>query len=156
MTYNDEQTLLEAIVSLLKQSDVVKRLFEKYDTDIEDIDKMPIALVDLPVSAKTKNGKVFINKKLLDDGDFEDHVHYIVHEATHWLQQKDGYARTKNRRDFDYLDLPEEIEAFKTQIEFMKEFYGKEVAEEYVDDLLDFHEFKGKEREKKKTELIGG
>lgn len=151
-----EKALIDTIKSLLKQSPTVQKMFEEFGVDVEKIDDVPIEFRKLKVSAKTKNGQVYLNEKLLDDGDFKDDVHYIVHEATHWLQQTNGDAdKYRPKSDQDYLDLPAEVEAFGNQIRFMKEFYGEEKAQEYLDDLLDFHEMDGDARDKKASELMG-
>ncbi len=116
---------------------------------------MPIEFCKLKASAKTKNGKVYLNEKLLEDGNFQDDIHYIVHESQHWLQQTAGKEKYHDNGDTEYLDLPAEIEAFTVQIAFMKDFYSGDFAKEYLEDLLDFHELKGTERNRKREQLQG-
>lgn len=156
MSDQAKEILVDAITTLLKENKVVKRMFDSFGVDVEDIEKMPIEFANLKVSAKTKNGKVYLNDKLLEDNDFKDDIHYIVHEAVHWLQQTRGDVRKYKKDESDeYLDLPAEIEAFRYQIQFMDDFQGAERAEQYVDDLLDFHDVEGEERAAKKEELMG-
>jgi cell division FtsZ-interacting protein ZapD len=153
---NNEQALIDTIKALLKQSPTVQGMFDAFGVDIEELESIPIEFKKLKVSAKTKNGQVYLNEELLADGDFKSDVHYIVHEANHWLQQTKGDAdKYQIDSDLDYLDLPAEIEAFGYQIRFMKEFYGEETAHKYLDDLLDFHDIEGEARDKKSSELMG-
>lgn len=153
---NKEKSLLDAIKLLLKDHPVVQKMFDEFDVDREHIVNMPLEFGKLDVSAKTKNGRVYLNEKLIDDGNFKDDLHYVVHEARHWLQQTNGDARKyKAQGDEEYLDLPAEVEAFKDQIAFMKRFYGEKEARTYLDKLLDFHEFEGEDRKRKYKELMG-
>lgn len=156
MNSKDSKVLLEAITSLLKDNAIVQELFKKFDVPLEKIDSIPIEFQEMEVSAKTKKGKIYINESLLSDGDFSEDVHYIVHEIVHWLQQIYG-DKTKypKSNDVHYLDLPSEIEAFKYQIKFIGSFQSADDAEQYVSDLLDFHEFKGEDRAIKASELNG-
>jgi hypothetical protein len=85
-------------------------------------------------------------------------MHYIVHELCHWMQQSKSDPHElipSGDHDLDYLDMPSEHEAFMFQVQFIKEFSGKKAAEEYVEELLDFHELKGKRREEKRKQLLG-
>jgi len=151
-----KKVLVDAITTLLKDNKTVKLMFENFKVDINELDNMPIDFAPLEVSAKTRNGKVYLNDKLLEDDDFKDDIHYIVHEAVHWLQQTYGDARNyKKGPDDEYLDLPSEIEAFRYQVQFMKDFQSPERAEQYVDDLIDFHDLEDDERHSKKEELMG-
>lgn len=151
-----KQALVDAITTLLKANKVVQRMFADFGAEVDSFDDMPVDFADLKVSAKTKNGKVYLNEKLLDDNDFKDDIHYLVHEGAHWLQQTRGDMREYAANDSDeYLDLPAEIEAFRYQIQFIDDFQGSDRAEQYVEDLLDFHELEGEERAAKKEELMG-
>jgi len=151
-----EKILINAIKHMLKSNDVVKRMFLDFGESVDILDSIPVEFADMKASAKTKGGKVFLNKKLLEDGDFSQDIHYIVHEANHWLQQKHNSVKDYDiDDDTDYLDLPFEVEAFRNQVKFMSEFYGEKDADDYVEELLDFHELAGKERARKKKEIMG-
>lgn len=148
-----EQELLDKVMDLLKHSAVVAQMFEKFNTPMADIDSVPINFSDLDVSAKTKNEKIYLNNELVENEDFTKHMHYVVHELCHYLQQStDSVGDYAD--DTDYLDLPTEVEAFNYQIKFIKELDGASAAKKYLDDLLDFHEYKGKARDRKANELL--
>lgn len=150
-----EQTIRE-ILDFLKSSDVVKGMFSKYDIPLSYLDRIQVEFAPLDVSAKTKDCIIYINSGFLEDLEFSDDIHYMVHELCHVLQQM---TRSKEElmsaTSFDYLDMPTELEAFKCQIAFMKEFYDEDFAEDYVEQLLDFHEYEGEEREEKYKLLMG-
>lgn len=152
----EKDEMLEQIVNLLKQHPVVGQIFDRFDIDLEFIHEIPISFDDLDVSAKAKGGKIYINDGFLEDGNFIDDIHYIVHELTHVLQQITGNVHERGEPGEDhYLDDPAEMEAFKEQIKFIDDYKGEGEADQYVDDLLDFHEFKGKKRTKKRRQLRG-
>lgn len=149
------QKVIDLAKEFLKCSPVVQAMFEDYSVPISEISQVPIQFAPLDVSAKTKDKKVYINESLLEDG-FEDDIHYIVHEICHYLQQVTGDVDDYNLGDYDdYLDLPTEMEAFAYQVQFMRDHYSEDVALDYVEDLLDFHEYKGKARKEKKDRLLG-
>jgi hypothetical protein len=147
--------ILAKIIDFLKGSQAVRGMFSHYRVPLERIHDVDIRFTELPVSAKTKDEIIYINNKFLEDSDFSEEMHYIVHEMCHWLQQRcdDPYDRFP-KEGTDYLDMPSEWEAFMYQAHFMREFYGDGRAEEYVDDLLDFHEIEGEERKKKREALL--
>lgn len=149
-----EQTI-RRILDFLKSSAVVKGMFEKYDVPLSYMTKIIVEFAPLDVSAKTKDCIIYINSDFLADLEFSDHIHYIVHEMCHVLQQMTHDPKDLVKPNLDYLDMPTEMEAFQCQIAFMKEFYSDEVAEDYVEQLLDFHQYEGKEKEKKRKNLMG-
>lgn len=150
-----EQELLDKVRDLLKHSAIVAQMFEKFDTSIKKIEDVPIQFSDIDVSAKTKDKKIYLNNILIDDDDFTNHMHYVVHELCHFLQQFNGeVSKYKNLDEMDYLDQPTEIEAFNYQIKFIKELDGQNAADKYLKDLLDFHEYKGTARDRKSHELL--
>lgn len=153
---NKREKLINTVKQLLKKSPVVLAMFEEFSFPIDEIDNVSIDFAKLDVSAKTKNKKIYLNERFLEDGEFTEDLHYIVHELTHYLQQTKGEVKHfPDLDDLDYLDKPTEIEAFQYQIQFMKDQYGDQIAEEYINDLLDFHELSGKEAEEKKVKLLG-
>jgi len=150
------QTILAHIKNLLKESPVIKAMFEEFKVPIDEMDIIHIEFADLDVSAKTKDRKIYINQDFLKNNKFEEEIHYIVHEVTHYLQQSLGEVKKyKDLHNKDYLDKATELEAFQYQIQFIKEQYGEKRATEYVEDLLDFHELTGKDAEEKRVKLLG-
>lgn len=152
---NSVDALLSKILDFLMTSPAVKGMFDRYKVPLERIHDVDIRFADIPVSAKTKDRVIFINKNFLSDGNFSKEMHYIVHELCHWLQQEcdDPYDMIPPAGT-DYLEMPSELEAFMYQAHFMREFYGDSEAEQYVDDLLDFHEIDGEDRKKKRRALL--
>ena len=150
------QQMLDKIKKYLQSSTAVRAMCWRYGVNPESISSASIEFADLPVSAKTKNTKIYINKSFLEDANFSEEIHYIVHELCHWLQQTcdDPYRLIPDDQSTDYLDMPSEFEAFMFQVQFMKENYGVDRARQYVDELLDFHKITGKEKEKKKKDLL--
>lgn len=147
---------LEYIVNLLKEHPQVKDLFLRFKIPLDAIHEIPIEFDDLDVSAKAKKGRIILNERLIEDGNFIDDLHYIVHELVHVLQQHTGAVKDHgDLSQYDYLDNPLEMEAFQEQIRFIEAYKDKEGADEYLEGLLDFHELEGKEREEKESQLRG-
>lgn len=116
------------------------------------VDDVKITFEPLDVSAKTINGRVILNDSLFDKGDWHDQMRYIIHELTHVIQQEEGMVEGKVDKN-NYLDDPNEQEAFQVQLEYMDEHTPEEV-QRYLENLLDHHNIKGKERKEKKEVLI--
>lgn len=133
--------------------DVVAK-FKKYDVPLSAIDDVHVEFADLDVSAKTKDEKIYLNKKMLEpDSEIKDPTHYLAHELVHYLQQFTGNTAGHKLVD-DYLDKPTEMEAFQVQVKYKERHESPEEANEYIDDLLDHHDVSNpKERKEKKEEL---
>jgi hypothetical protein len=150
-----KEQIIKKVVELLKKSAVVAQMFERFDKPISVIDEAPISFADLDVSAKTKDEKIYLNNILVEEEDFLDHMHYIVHEMCHYLQQTTGeIEQYPNLHEMEYLDQPTELEAFNYQVKFIREISGEEEANKYVRDLLDFHEYEHSARDRKYQQLI--
>lgn len=136
----------------VKDDPEVKEKFEEYGVSLDEIDDVHVEFDELDVSAKTKDEKIYINKKLVEEKS-QDPTHYLVHELVHYLQQStDNVDHNKHKKE--YLDRETELEAFKSQVDYKKREYSPEVAEEYVENLLDYHDIDGKDREEKREELL--
>ena len=146
--------LIEKVRNRIRNHPVVIKLFEDHGLDPDEIDLVPMCFADLDVSARTDHGVIYFNTKLLEDGDFEGDDHYMVHELTHWAQQTTGSKPTKGSDDASYLDNPAEKEGFQNQSEYIAETQGEDEAEEYINQVMDHHDVKGKEREKRIDELL--
>lgn len=146
--------LIKQMREIAKKDSGIIAKFEEYSIPLDHINDVPIEYADLEVSAKTKDGHIYLNEKLLEKDDpLEASVHYIIHELVHVLQQRSDQGGVENKND-DYLDKDTEIESFQTQIDFKEREEGKGSGEEYADGLLDHHGLSGKERKDKKKELM--
>jgi hypothetical protein len=137
----------------LKNDKVWKEKCKEYDVDPDIIDIIPIRFGDLDVSAKTVKAVIILNYKLLCDGDFQKDYSYMIHELVHFLQQSFSNKPTKSSNDGDYLSNRFEQDAFKDQVEYIAEHQGKDKAEDYVDDLLEYHDVDGK-KEKQLEDVL--
>lgn len=145
--------LFDIAKNYLKKNEVVQQMFKDHDVPIAYIDLIPCRFGDLKVSAKTTKGVIILNYKLLSDGNFFKDYSYLVHEILHNLQQLFGDAPTKSSNTGDYLHNKYEIEGFQYQLEFINDQFGEIAAEKYVDNLLDYHNKNGKERESLKNKM---
>lgn len=145
---------IEEFLKTLASNKIVIKMFADYGMPISAIYNIDFEFVNLNVSAKTKNKKIYLDRSLLEVKNFDEQVHYLVHEMCHYLQQVTGKIASDQEHE-DYLDKKSEVEAFSRQIDFMNEVYGPEHGFGYAESLLDFHKFKGKERENKLKELLG-
>lgn len=149
-----QEDLIEQVINLLKEHGLVQNLFRKFDIDPEYIHRVEIKFGDIGVSAKANKDGIVINKKFLEDGNLVDDLHYIVHELVHVLQYLTGFVdKAKEYKFKHYLDNPLELQAFKEQIRFIREYKNKEESDKYLKQLLDFHEIDGKERAAKERIL---
>lgn len=143
--------LIASLRNRLKKTKVARRLCGKYGEDPDFIDRVPIRFEPLDVSAKTVDGEILLNERLLD-GEARDCLRYLVHELVHCLQQKHGKV-DDSPKDGDYLDDPNEQEAFRAQYDYMETVYDPEYNQEYLENLMDHHDVRGKERLRKIREL---
>ena len=145
--------LIQRAKDFLKKNDIFIDMCKEFDVDPDFIDFVPVKFGDLDVSAQTAFGVITLNYKLLCDGNFFNDYGYLVHESRHYLDQCFGSKPTQGADDGKYLDNPFEEEAFKDQIGYIDDIFGKQEAENYTDNLLDHHEIKNKKerKDKKKT-----
>lgn len=145
---------IEQIKIALKKEPIIQKAFKQYNRNINDVDKISISFDDkLDVSAKTVNGKIFLNSKMLKDN-WKDYFHYAIHECIHYLQHTSGECKSHEQiTNENYLDNKNEIEAFQKQISYRKKTEPKSEVNTYLNDLLDKHEIPKDERNEKKKEL---
>ena len=138
----------------LKADQTYRDLCEEYDHDESIIDGIPVVFTsEIDVTAKTVNAKVFINTSIIDDK-FEIVARYLLHELTHCFQHMEKEGKKNKEKNKVYLNRPEEMEAFQYQIEFdARKRSGKKVNE-YVNDLLSYHDIPKEKRPAKKEELM--
>lgn len=150
----DEIELLSKIKADLKENDVAKEICKEYGFDIDIIDGVPLKFSDeLDVSARTKDSHIELNSNLMDEP-FETMMRYAIHELVHALQHMKSKHKVDPHKDMEYLDRPDELEAFQYQIKFEDDARGPMEAENYVDNLLDYHDIDVREREDKREELL--
>lgn len=151
---DSEIELISKIKETLKSDPIIKNLLNEYGKDKDFIDALPLDFSeDLDVSAKTINARIILNKKLLSET-FDIIYRYAVHEVVHALQHVNLAADDQGYDQYEYLDRPDELEAFQVQIEADKNRRGEEAVIEYVEDLLDYHEIPADEKDDKKNELL--
>ena len=150
----DEVELLSKVRKALLNDKTAKKICRDKEVGDWFLSGVPIRFEEIKQSAKTVNAHIILNKKLTEKP-FSILMRYVIHELTHAIQHTQN-NKSKDHADEaeDYLDKETEVEAFKYQIEFDSNKRGDSKVEEYVDDLLDFHKIKGKERVNKKRELL--
>ncbi|KKK69937.1 hypothetical protein LCGC14_2929050, partial [marine sediment metagenome] len=101
----DVEKFIQEMRETVKNDPAVIEKFEEYGVSLDDIDIVHIEFCELDVSAKTKDKKIYINEKMLeDDGKVGDPTHYVAHEIIHYLQQKTGKNVDDSKREKEYLD----------------------------------------------------
>lgn len=153
MPYKTLMRMINKAKKYLKTDETMLKIFKEYDIDIEELEFIPTYFDNIDVSATTDHGIVYLNYKLLADGDFFKDYSYLIHEYSHWLQQTTGTKPTQGAEDGNYLENEFEQEGFANQVEYIAKQFGKDEAEDYVDDLLDHHDVEGK-KERDKLEAI--
>lgn len=145
--------LLDSIKEKIKTSSVYIDMCKEYDVDTDCIDLIPMWFSDISTSARTDHGIIYFNNKLLEKPEELDH--YALHEIKHYFQQCMGSVPTKGANDGEYLDNKFEQEGFQAQTEYLSETRSPEVAEKYIDKVLDHHDIDSqKERKERKKKLL--
>jgi predicted SprT family Zn-dependent metalloprotease len=145
---------ISKIKNFLKKDEVVKEIFDKYNKSMDDMDGIAISFEkDLDVTAKTIDGKIILNTSLMDEN-FNIICRYVVHELTHVFQHIEKEFSKKQKKEKEYLDRPEEIEAFQNQVKFDSKKRSRKEAIKYIEDLLNYHKIKKEKKEEKKRQLL--
>ena len=140
---------------LLKKYKVVKEILKDYGYDKDIIDGIPISFSDeIDVTAKTIDGKIYLSEGLMSKS-MNTIMRYLVHEIVHVFQHAKNEGK-KQKEYREYLDDPDEREAFARQIQFHAQTKGKSSAEKYVKDLIDFHEISSDKKEDLENSLLNG
>lgn len=148
----DQITYLARIRESLVNDQIAKIICEDMGFEHKILTGIPIRFEDLDVSAKTVNSNISLNPKLMNKS-FDIVMRYVIHELVHCFQHVKNFNKKKDNNskdDEDYLDDKNEIEAFQWQIKYDEESRGEDEAEEYVDELLEYHDVPKKERDDKK------
>lgn len=145
--------LLDSVKEKIKNNHVYIDMCKEYNVDADYIDLVPMWFSDIPVSGRTDHGIIYFNYKLLEKPEELDH--YMVHEILHTCQQCLGEKPTKGANDGEYLDNKFEQEGFQAQTEYLSDTRSPEVAEKYIDKVLDHHDIDNKkERKERKKKLL--
>ncbi len=151
----EKHKILAKIRVHLKNDEMAKKLIKEYKIKDWIFDAVPLDFKKINVTAKTVNGTIFLNPKIIAMS-FPIVMRYVIHEFVHVLQhiseERNGEKETDKKQD--YLDREDEIEAFQHQIKYDAKHRGIDEAEKYTDELLEYHEISGKEKKKKKEELM--
>lgn len=132
----------------LKENPIVIEICHENGFDVDILDGIPISFGEAETTAETVDGKIVLNKKILHD-DLTLIKRYIVHELVHVFQHMEREGMPDPYKQYQYLERPDEQEAFQAQVAFEAEENGKDSADNYVDDLLEYHEIE----EPKKVQL---
>lgn len=144
----ENRKLIQKLKKDLKKQEEYKEMCEKYYKPIDFVDDIKITFEPLDVSAKTINGEeIILNERLLDDK-YTEILKYLIHEIQHCGQSAAGKVKETPSKE-DYLDDKNEQEAFRAQISFQSRHEDPEEVQEYIENLLDHHDIKGKERQEK-------
>ncbi len=148
---------LDKIKKKVFKHQVIRDMLDKYDIDEAELDFVPMCFAELPVSARTDHGVIYINVDMADSENLADDDHYIAHELTHYCQQTTGDKPTQGSTPDSYLDNPVEQEGFRNQTKYISDTKGEDEAEEYIDQVLDHHEHDendARKREDRRDKLL--
>jgi hypothetical protein len=149
----DEITILSKIRKALLNDKIAKKICKEKNVGEWFLEGVPITFDEIKQSAKTIDSNIILNRSLMQKP-FDIMMRYVIHELTHSIQHVQKLRSEKTDDNEGYLDKDTEIEAFRYQVEFDEENRGRGKAEEYVEDLLDYHDIKGPDRADKKDELL--
>ena len=145
--------LISQIKKELRSSGLVSEICKENGFGLQILDGISIEFVDdLGVSAKTIDSSIKLSSGLIDE-EFEIMMRYAIHELVHALQHMKSMGTDLYEGD-EYLDRADELEAFQYQIEYEAEERGMDQAEEYVKNLVEYHEIPEEDREEKENELL--
>ena len=144
--------LIEKYKEEIVDSDTWREVCKTHKVDPNFIFLFPVTFAKLDVSARTENGVVYLNWRLLKDPD--SICGYLTHEFSHILQQCFGDGPTTGSNEDSYLDNPFEQEGFQNQTSYIEETEGPEEADAYIEKVLDHHCVPENEKEDRKKELL--
>lgn len=154
ISHKESLPILQKVREKIKKSDVVIDLCKEYGVEVDYIDLIPMAFLDIEVSARTDKGCIYFNYALLDDG-FENDDHYMAHEIVHHFQQCFGDGPTEGSSGSeDYLDNEYEQEGFQAQTEYLSETRDDEAAVDYIEQVLDHHDVTEDDKAKRRKDLL--
>jgi hypothetical protein len=152
-TLMEQMRVLSDIRTSLMNDEIAKSICEENDMGGWFLKSVPISFDKIKVAAKTINGKIILNPKLIKKP-FKIIMRYVIHELVHAIQHVEDFGKNQDDKDDDYLDRNDEIEAFQRQIEYDSKTRGPDEAEKYVDNLLEYHDIPKSKVEEKKSEFM--
>ena len=139
--------------SAIKNNEIAKSLCKENGFDDSILDGISISFTtDIDVKAKTRNGNILLSQDIIDEP-ISRIISYLIHELTHVFQHMERIGKKDPYEDEDYLDRPDEIEAFRNQIKQDAETRPDKKVIEYVEDLVEYHDVPEDERDSKIKEL---
>jgi predicted SprT family Zn-dependent metalloprotease len=132
---------------------VAKEICEENSIGSWFLASVPIRFEDLKVTAKTVNGSIVLDPKLMKKP-FKILMRYVIHELVHAIQHIEEYGKKQTDKRKDYLNREDEIEAFQYQVKYDEDQRGEAKVEEYVDGLLKYHDVPEDQRKDKKKEIM--
>jgi len=108
-----EEDLNRELKDRIRKDMFFHRLFDDYGVSLDTIDNhLQFHIAELKDRhAHSKGEDIYLSNNLFSDGKFFDEsLHFVVHELTHWL--------TRMREKISYFTDPEEIEAFTLGMTF--------------------------------------
>jgi len=107
-----DKELNKILKRFIRTSMFVRKIFNEYNIDIDAIDGLVFKTKDLDGRyAQSDSKSIYLDNSLFEDNSFFDkHVHFVIHELTHWLTRQ-------KEKDFYFAD-PEEIAAFESAIAY--------------------------------------
>lgn len=147
-------TVLSDIRNYIEKSDIAKSICSEYGQEHNILSGVPIAFgANFEAPAKTVNGHIILNESLINK-DMATILRYVMHELVHVMQHMQLESSSDPYHNKEYLDRPDEVEAFQFQIEFDAKINTKEKAIQYAQDLVEYHELPDGKRDRKVNELI--
>jgi len=149
-----ENMALSNIRAYLLKNDVAEDICKEFGFDKNILYGVSISFdSEIDVAAKTTDSKMLLNTSLLDEK-FDIIMRYVIHELVHVFQHIKREGTDDPYDGMEYLERPDEVQAFQFQVEFQEDFSGENDAKEYVDDLIEYHEIDDNQKDDKKEELL--
>jgi len=149
-----ENMALSNIRAYLLKNDVAEDICKEFGFDKNILYGVSISFdSEIDVAAKTTDSKMLLNTSLLDEK-FDIIMRYVIHELVHVFQHIKREGIDDPYDGMEYLERPDEVQAFQFQVEFQEDFSGENDAKEYVDDLIEYHEIDDNQKDDKKEELL--
>lgn len=124
-----EEEIGNIIKNILKKSPVVKKMFDKFNVSLDNLNNLQIKIEPLGKQYALTDGDIMkINSILFDDANFfEKYIFVLFHEIFHFIKRK-----SEENKEKGYLYDPEEGIAFSLSIAHYLEI-GKSIQDIFRD-----------------------